>query len=89
MREEVNLFGSLAARLLHFSRGANDSRRAFKSYIIITYQSTKASYIRKVVDAREPPLHIWKVDKARYLELVTDPGSHYKTCIELRRKPET
>lgn len=43
---------------------------------------------RKVVDAHEPPSHIWKADKARYLELVTGPGLHYKIHVELRRKLE-
>lgn len=71
----MNLFGSLLQPgYFTLPERANESRDAFKCYIIITYQSIRASYFRKVVDAHRPPSHIWKADKAKYLELVSGPG---------------
>lgn len=76
-----------AARLLHSSRQGNESRDAFKCYIIIiTYQrDMRVSFVRKVVDVHEPLSHIWR----KYLELVSGPGWHYRIHVDLRRNPES
>lgn len=81
-RREVNLFVSLLQPgYFTLPERAHESRDAFKCYIIITYQSMRGSYVRKIVDAHEPPSHIWKADKPKYLELVSGPRWHTKFMV--------
>lgn len=74
-----------AAGLLCSSRGADESRDSFKCYVLIAYQSTRARYVRKVVDTHQPPSHLWKAERTP--QLVTGPRSRYRAVLKWGGSP--